>query len=127
MNGRDREDEWDDVRPDRARQPLGPDGIARQRKHVWQQTRGIGRGEQRAGAGPGPSRARPEQSPLQPGARQSSYGNRSRFIAVLVLVVAAVIVTIGGIAATSGDAGSGSKVPISILPFPQSTDTTIAQ
>ena len=112
-SGRGRQTEWEDLE-DRARQPVGPEGVGRR--------------------SPGRSSSGGRRQPVQGHSRGKSGGRRpgrtaelgpSRFIAVLVLVVVAVIVVIGGIAATTGGAGSG--VSISILPFPQNTDTTITQ
>jgi hypothetical protein len=64
-----------------------------------------------------------------PGQRpgQANGGSRSRLVAVVVLVVTAVIVVIGGLAVTSGSTGSGSTVSLSLLPFLQNTSTTLEQ
>jgi hypothetical protein len=128
MSGRSRQRDWGGF-PDRARQPLGPDA-ARQRR---------GSGQQRSG---GARRGYPQDySGLttrdgyqQPGARmpgqrpgQANGGSRSRLVAVVVLVVTAVIVVIGGLAVTSGSTGSGSTVSLSLLPFLQNTSTTLEQ
>lgn len=120
MGSRDEQRDWDDLPLQRARQPLGPDGIAQRRSRPLQR-----RPDQRRGT-PRQGNTRPSARPTEPG-RRPEDGSRSRLVAVVVLVVAAVIVVIGGIAATTGDVGSGSSVSISILPFPQNTDTTLAQ
>jgi hypothetical protein len=103
MSGRSYQEDWGDY-PARARQPLGPEAARQRRGHP----------QRRPGA------RGPVQAPGQP-----NGGSRSRFIAIVVLVVAAVIVTIGGIAAASG---SGSAtVSVSLLPFPQNTSTSTGQ
>ena len=112
MAADDRQQDWGE-RPSRARQPLGPDGFNRRR--------GIG-----GRVGPGRQASMRGSDPRSDPNRRGD-GGRSRFVAVLVLVVAAVIVIVGGIAATAGDIGSGTGVSISILPFPAETSDTTAQ
>ena len=120
MSAHEREPEWGEYQ-DRARQPVGPDGFGRKN--------GIGR---RTGAGARQSNARgraghPRNRDPRSMSGRPGDGDRSRLIAVLVLMVAAVIVIVGGIAATTGDAGSGTGVSISILPFPQETNASATQ
>jgi hypothetical protein len=131
MSGRNRQGDWGEF-TERARQPLGPGGAAGQRRGTGQRRRGSGRG----GDAPDYPDLASRGGYRQHGARvpqsrfgQANGGGRSRFVAILVLVVAAVIVAIGGIAASQGDsaAGSGATVSISILPFPQNTVTTATQ
>lgn len=126
VSSRGEQRDWDDLPMKRARQPLGPEGVARRRSRPVQRALGAkhGQSQSQADVDYRSGRQRPDEEILQ---RRSDDKGRSRFVAVLVLVVAAVIVTIGGIAATSGDAGSGPTVSISILPFSESTDTTLAQ
>lgn len=129
MAGRDDQRDWEDIPLQRARQPLGPDGIAQRRSRPLQRPMGAprGRSPQR---GVGPASRGVRQGPGAGGSqsgRRPDDGARSRLLAVIVLLVAAVVVTIGGIVATTGVAGTGSAVSVSILPFPQSTDTTLSQ
>ena len=120
MRERERQPEWGGYQ-DRARQPIGPDGFNRKN--------GIGR-RARAGGRQVTARGRagdPYNRDPRSAGGQGGDGGRSRLVAVLVLMVAAVIVIIGGIAATTGDAGSAAGVSISILPFPQETNTSVTQ
>lgn len=129
MGSRNDQRDWDDLPLQRARQPLGPDGIAQRRSRPLQRSLGSKRRyspQSKADPAYKAARQRPGASSSQPG-RRPDDGSRSRFVALLVLVVAAVILIIGGIVTTTGGIGSGSTVSISILPFPQSTDTTLAQ
>ncbi len=103
MSGRGRQGDWTDYST-RARQPRsGGDAI---------------RGYRQPGA-------RMPQS----GRERAPNGGRSRFVAVLVLAVTAVVVAIGGLAAAEGDIGdgAGATVSISLLPLPQNTSTTVTQ
>lgn len=122
MSDGDRLGDWGE-RPSRARQPLGPSGIEQRRARGLQRaTRSVRRIHPQHPDAPEASVRGPEGGMRRPG-----QNGRSRFVAIAVLIVVAVIVTIGGIIASTGGISSGSSVPVSILPFPQSTDTTIAQ
>ncbi len=122
MSDRDKLGDWGE-RPDRARQPLGPSGIEQRRARGLQRAaRTVHRMHPQEPGGPESGAGGP-----QGGNRRTGQNGRSRLVAILVLVVVAVIVTIGGIVAATGSISAGSSVPVSILPFPQSTDTTVAQ
>jgi hypothetical protein len=134
MSGRSRQGDWGEY-SDRARQPLRS-GAARQRRGASRQRPDSGRNghprgypDSAAGAGYEPDfqQARARVPQTRPG--RPNGGGRSRFVAIVVLIVAAVIVTIGGMAASQSgsSSGSGATVSISILPFPQNTVTTAAQ
>jgi hypothetical protein len=122
MSDRGKMDDWGE-RPSRARQPLGPSGIEQRRARGLQRaTRSVRRIHPQDQNALEASARGPEGGMRRPG-----QNGRSRFVAIVVLISVAVIVTIGGIVASTGGISSGSSVPVSILPFPQSTDTTIAQ
>jgi hypothetical protein len=131
MSSRNRQGDWGEY-SGRARQPLAPGGTGQRRRNGQQRPGSVRRDDYRDYPDPTATRG----SYQQPGARmpqsrldQPNGGRRSRLVAILVLLVAAVIVTIGGIAASqsSSSAGSGATVSISILPFPQNTVTTATQ
>jgi hypothetical protein len=134
MSGRSRQGDWGEY-SDRARQPLRSGGARQRRGSSRKQPGSVGNGyprgysdpAARGGYEPEYQQARARVPQTRPG--QPNGGGRSRFVAVVVLVVAAVIVTIGGMAApqSGSSSGAGATISISILPFPQNTVTTTAQ
>jgi hypothetical protein len=127
MSGQRRQGDWEDFE-DRARQPLGPDGVGQRRSRGPQGPRGSRRGHPQNYSDLAMRGGHRQPASNVPGSREGQVnGGRSRFVALLVLAVAAVVVIIGGIAASSGDAAGGSSVSVSLLPFPRNTVTSATQ
>jgi hypothetical protein len=126
MSGQHRQGDWDDF--ERARQPLGPDGVARRRARGLQRARGSRQGYPQDYSDLAQKGGPRLSGSGVPGARGGQgSGGRSRFVAAWVLAVAAVVVIVAGIAASSGDGAGGASVPVSLLPFPQNTVTSATQ
>jgi hypothetical protein len=126
MGGQNRQGDWDDF--ERARQPLGPDGVARQRARKLQRPGGSRRGYPQDYSDLAVRGGSRQPGSGVPGGRGGQgNGGRSRFVAAWVLAVAAVVVIVAGVAASSGDGAGGASVPVSLLPFPQDTVTSATQ
>ena len=106
--------------------PPDPDFIKRlEDDSLWhERTRMERRADRYALSGRGkPERARPTETGRKPGKRPA---RRSRLLAIVILLIAAVLVLVIGLETTDSgsSAGTGPSTPFSILPLQNSLTTT---